>query len=88
MQGPPLGSGKLIAEYDAAEVVLVFVVLPVLLGGFTVGMAVRVAVEHAAELTAAEWLFQVVGAGLLGLAAMACLPVVAWPEFRRRRAAR
>jgi hypothetical protein len=77
--------GKPIAERSTAEIVGVFVVLPILLGGVIMTMVIRNAVANAAEFGATEWFWQVVFVGLLGLIVALGPPAAALQEFRRRR---
>ena len=81
-----MGPGKPIGERSAVELVITFVVLPVPFGGFILAAVVRNALANAATFTPGDWLFQVVITGLLGMGVAVGLPVVAFQEFRRRRA--
>lgn len=86
MPGAPWrGRSKPLAERSLGELVVVFMILPVLFGGFTMFMVVKNAATHAANFTVGDWLGQVVAAGLLGLGAAVTLPAVAYQEIRRRR---
>ena len=83
-----MGPTKPIGERSAVELVITFVVLPVLFGGFILAVVVRNGVANAATFTLSDWLGQVVITGLLGLGVAVGLPAVAFQEFRRRRARR
>jgi hypothetical protein len=83
-----MGRGKPISERTTAELVGVFIVLPVLLGGLLVTVVVCNAVARAGSFTLGDWFWQVVWVGLLGLGLAVSLPAVAFQEFRRRRAQR
>jgi hypothetical protein len=81
-----MGPGKLITKRSAAELVGMFVVLPVVVGVYILAVVVRHAMVNAATFTFADWFWHVGWASLVGLAIATALPVVAIQEFRRRRA--
>jgi hypothetical protein len=73
---------------STGNIVKVFVVVPILLGGIILTVIVVNAVKFADDLTTREWLLQVVAGGCLALAVMVILPVVGIAELRKRKRAR
>jgi hypothetical protein len=79
------GPGKPLPERSAGELVVRFVAAPVLLGGLLLTLVAVNVAARAGSFTFCDWLFKVVWAGCLGVAAMVALPAVAWSELRRRK---
>ncbi|MFO0871984.1 MAG: hypothetical protein U0935_23910 [Pirellulales bacterium] len=77
--------GRRLDERSTSELIIGFVVLPVLGGFGLLVLALHVAVWPDTELSLLAWLTQVVFSGFLGAGLATTLPTVAWQEFRRRR---
>lgn len=76
--------GKLVAERSKSELICLFIVFPVLIGGVILLFAVHNAVANAGTFTLGDWLRQFVFAGMVGAGFTFALPAVAIAEFRRR----
>jgi membrane protein implicated in regulation of membrane protease activity len=82
---PQMRAGKPIAERSALQIVVLFLVLPILAGGGILCFTLINAVDRGREFTAGDWFWQVGWIGLLGLGVMSALPAAGWQELRRRR---
>ena len=69
---------KSMQERSNAEIVGIFLVLPILSGIAILVAMVANAVANSEGFTAMAWLGQVVWFGLLGLGLMSCLPAAGW----------
>jgi uncharacterized integral membrane protein len=77
--------GVPLAERSMANVIWMFMILPIIAGAAILVFAVVNVVANGREFTAADWLWQVGWFGLLGLGLMTAFPIVGWRELRRRR---
>jgi hypothetical protein len=83
-----MGPGARMEERSTWNILKVFIVAPILMGGFIVAMVVAAVVKYGHGFTAQDWLCQVAGGGFLGLAVMVALPTVGIAELRKRTRAR
>jgi hypothetical protein len=83
-----MGPGKPMADRTTAEVVLMFVVVPPLIGTAILIYTLVNVVARSREFTAADWFWQVAWFGLLGVGLAVGLPAAGWQEIQRRRALR
>lgn len=67
------------------NIILTFVICPLIVGPAALTMIVINAVRRAHEFTAGDWLFQVIVVGAIVLIATAAAPAVGLRELRRRR---
>jgi hypothetical protein len=85
---PHMRGGRPIAERSAAQIVWLFIVLPVLAGVGILCHLVWIVTVGGSRFTAADWFWQVGWYGLLGLGVMTALPAAGCQELRRRKRAR
>lgn len=82
-----MGSGKPMVERSTAEIVCMFIILPVVGGVALLSFGVVNVVTNGWQFSVADWFWQVVWLGVLGFGLVAALPAVGWQELRHRRTA-